>query len=105
MMCRFCSPLPASAEDVELTWFHELVESFGFNPTPQPEQLEIDLERVEAEVTQEVLRPALEAARVASPQEYTVEFNRDRITARRPWVRAEALDATQSIPVIQVDSL
>ena len=44
MMCRFCSPLPASAEDVELVWFNGLVESFGFNPTPQPEQLEIPLE-------------------------------------------------------------
>jgi hypothetical protein len=102
MMCRFCSPLPESAESVELVWFNELVTLFGFNPTPQPEQLEIPLgytnpeEEIRARCAPEVadgvvrlaralgvegLPPELERAMEATAGSVTKKFLRPALAA------------------------
>lgn len=72
-------------------------------------------EEILAELTREYLHPALEAAGVENPEQYSLEWEEpakerygrwlhaDEIPARarRPWVSAEQLDATQQIPAIK----
>lgn len=111
--------------------YHEVCAEHGIDPVPDgsheprvpdgiPPELADALTVCAERVTEEFLRPALEAAGVEDPGQYAVEFNTERITkitpdgfvmhdmpvrARRPWVSAEALDVTQSIPTITVESL
>ncbi len=135
-MCHFCSPLPATSEDVELLW-GELVSQFGFDPTPQPscrDEVLARIARVDPEyqahalriaelagvITEDTLRPALAAAGVTNPEQYTAGFNSDRIIAttpngyvvhdvpvrsRRPWVATENMSATQALPIVTVESI
>jgi len=76
---------------------------------------DMGLEEILAEVTREHLHPALEAAGVENPEQYSLEWEEpptgrygrwlhaDEIPARarRPWVAVEQLDATQQMPIVK----
>jgi hypothetical protein len=95
-------------------------------PTWDPGPIEVPRELVGSileDVARDVLRPALEAAGVADPGQYSLEYgdpvipepdptipqpaptppvvSYDDRPPRRPWVSVDALSATQSMPVIR----
>lgn len=68
---------------------------------------DMGLEEVLAELAREYLHPALEADSLGREEPPTERYGRwlhadeTPARARRPWVSAEQLDATQQIPVIR----
>jgi len=63
---------------------------------------DLGLEGILEELTTTHLRPALQAAGVENPEQYSLAYEPASAKRyRRPWVGVEAYDATQVLPVVQ----